>query len=145
MSVTQPIISKCTVFGFTLSFDVMSVNVCVLVADIRRKPVEGWAGPFLTAPLCLHFHTFLSHYKRWESNTHTKDSELEERRGEEILKAHGAFCHAEKTLTWSSFKSFQSLTHCLRICRWYCPFLQQSAGWCRTSDETSHQPSVVCI
>lgn len=37
--------------------------------------MEGCVGPILTAPLCLHFHTLLSHYKRTGSNrTDTEDT-----------------------------------------------------------------------
>jgi len=40
------------------------MHVCVLEAECERGPEEGCVGPILTAPLCLHFHTLLSHYKR---------------------------------------------------------------------------------
>ena len=57
----------------------MCVCVCVCPgsrqAECERGPVEGRVGPILTAPLCLHFHTLLSHYKRRGSNrTDTKDA-----------------------------------------------------------------------
>lgn len=39
-------------------------NVHVLLTDrqCERGPVEACVGPIHTAPLCLHFHTLLSHY-----------------------------------------------------------------------------------
>lgn len=43
--------------------------------------MEDGDGPILTAPLCLNFHTLLSHYKRVETNRSDTEDTAEKRRG----------------------------------------------------------------
>lgn len=45
--------------------------------------MEDCDGPILTAPLCLNFHTLLSHYKRIGTNRSDTEDTGEKRRGEE--------------------------------------------------------------
>lgn len=45
--------------------------------------MEDRDGPILTAPLCLNFHTLLSHYKRIGTNRSDTEDTGEKRRGEE--------------------------------------------------------------